>query len=186
MSKYLILILAICLSACEHQSKTTNKSETKGLAIGSSTHKPIDTDIKNDATEEPLTDDYEEFYVVIVDTNINYWYLHQKMKTLQKQFKLVIDTMGRFYNSTKDLIALPDDDEDEMFAGEYFPRRYPSCALSLEYLNYYYNPSNDKTIALVAGVFEQSASADSLLKLIVKNEPKAFKIKSEIYLGCMH
>ena len=42
------------------------------------------------------------------------------------------DTMGRFYNKFIDLIALPDDYENIMYAGQYFERREPTENLSLE------------------------------------------------------
>lgn len=67
-----------------------------------------------------------------------------------------------------------------------YPRRYPSKYLSLEYLNYYHDPSYEKTIALVAGVFENKMEADSARIDIIKFEQDAFIIEAEIYLGCMH
>ncbi|MEZ4805298.1 MAG: hypothetical protein R2852_07405 [Bacteroidia bacterium] len=94
--------------------------------------------------------------------------------------------MGRFYNSKKDLITLPDDDEDEVYAGDYFPRRYPSGYMSLEYLDFYQRAAREKTIALVTGIFETAIEADSALSVLQSMEKKAFKIKSEMYMGCMH
>ncbi|WP_262490545.1 hypothetical protein [Hymenobacter sp. CRA2] len=38
---------------------------------------------------------------------------------------LASDTLGRFFDEQKNLIRLPDDDEDELYAGDYFPRRCP-------------------------------------------------------------
>src|SRR5690606_14316138 len=102
-----------------------------------------------------------------------------------RQLSLSIDTMDRTYNSTKDLIALPDNHEDEIYAGDYFPRRFPSQELSLEYLSSFQD-AGQKTIALVTGIFETEREADSSLTVIRKEERNAFKTKSEIYLGCMH
>ncbi|MBX2930638.1 MAG: hypothetical protein KF781_01685 [Chitinophagaceae bacterium] len=87
------------------------------------------------------------------------------------------------------MIALPDDDEDEIYAGDYFPRRFPSETtenLSLEYLNFYQENARDKTIALVAGIYEKENSADSALIILKKVEQRGFKIKAKIYTGCMH
>jgi len=86
--------------------------------------------------------------------------------------------MGRFYNKKKNLIALPDNDEDEIYAGDYFPRRFPSDNLSLEYLNFYQRQAAEKTIALVTGIYETEKSADSALTVLHKPEKKVFKIKS--------
>ena len=108
------------------------------------------------------------------------------MFDLNGQLNIPIDTMGRFYNKTKNLIALPDDDEDELYAGDYFPRRFPSENLSLEYLDFYQKKAGDKTIALITGIYENEKSADSALTVLHKTEEKVFKIKADIYLGCMH
>jgi hypothetical protein len=94
--------------------------------------------------------------------------------------------MGRFYNKTKNLIALPDKDEDEIYAGDYFPRRFPSDNLSLEYLNFYQEQSGEKTIALVTGIYETERSADSALTVLRKTADKVFKIKAYIYVGCVY
>ena len=94
--------------------------------------------------------------------------------------------MGRFYNKAKDLIALPDDDEDELYAGDYFPKRFPSETLSLEYLNFYHQNSGVKTIALVTGIFESEKSADSVSLLLKTVENSVFKITAEMDISCMH
>ena len=94
--------------------------------------------------------------------------------------------MGRFYNKSKNLIALPDNDKDEIYAGDYFPRRFPSDNLSLEYLNFYQRQAGKKTIALVTGIYETEKGADSALAVLHRSEKKVFKIKADIYVGCMH
>jgi disulfide oxidoreductase YuzD len=81
---------------------------------------------------------------------------------------------------------LPDNDDDEMYAGVYFPRRYPSENLSLEYLDFYNRNADHKTIALVSGIYQSEKSADSLLSIIRKTDKKAYKLKSQVYVGCMH
>jgi hypothetical protein len=108
------------------------------------------------------------------------------MIDLKTKSKIPIDTMGRIYNKKKNLIALPDNDKDEIYAGEYFPRRFPSENLSLEYLNFYQKQAGEKTIALVTGIYETEKSADSVLTVLRKIEPRVFKIKADIYVGCMH
>ena len=73
-----------------------------------------------------------------------------------------------------------------MYAGDYFPRRFPSETLSLEYLSIYKSNTNEKTIAVVSGIFEQEKKADSSLKKIQKVFPKTFKLKAKIFVGCLH
>ena len=105
---------------------------------------------------------------------------------LKQQANLEIDTMGREYNRKKDLIALPENAEDEIYAGEYFPRRYTSRSLSLEYLDNYMEKALPKSIALVTGIYGSAAEADSGLKVMRRYSPKAFVVETELYLGCMH
>jgi hypothetical protein len=81
---------------------------------------------------------------------------------------------------------LPDNDEDEMYAGDYFPRRFPSHSLSLEYLALYYREAGEKTIALVTGIYETEKSADSSVAILQSIEKNVFKIKTNIYVGCLH
>ncbi len=86
------------------------------------------------AAQEPTDDLYMNAFVVVADTSHDYHELRTTMCSIAHQLGLQIDTMGRGYDAAKCLIALPIDDADELYAGEYFPRRYPSETLSLEYV----------------------------------------------------
>lgn len=126
------------------------------------------------------------YFLLVADTGLDYYALRQKMISLHSKLKIPIDTMGRFYNRSKDLIALPDNDEDEVYAGEYYPRRFPSDNLSVEYLNFYNKQSKEKTIALLTGIYETEKSADSALSIIKQVEQNAFIVEADIYIGCVH
>ncbi|OOQ58236.1 hypothetical protein BC343_11375 [Mucilaginibacter pedocola] len=140
-----------------------------------------------DSTESGIDDPdaFADYYVVVADTGLSYHELHTKMLALNQTLNTPIDTMDRGYNSKKDLIALPEDSDDDMYAGDYFPRRYPSSALSLEYMQFYKPNSAEKTIALVTGIYESKTSADSALNAL-KPSAGAFAVKAHIYVGCMH
>ncbi|MDX5419498.1 MAG: hypothetical protein LPK09_09795 [Hymenobacteraceae bacterium] len=130
--------------------------------------------------------DYETYFIVVADTGLNYAYLQSKMYSLSKRLESPIDTMDRFYDESKNLIKLPEDYEDEVFAGDYYPRRFPSKSMSLEYLDLYQRKAGEKTIALVTGIFASDASADSALAILKTAEPKGFKIQTSMYIGCIH
>lgn len=83
-------------------------------------------------------------------------------------------------------LILSESDEDEIYAGSYFPRRFPSENLSIEYLEFYDDKADSLTFALVSGIYETKSKADSALKAMKKFEPNAFLLKSRIYIGCMH
>ena len=131
-------------------------------------------------------EEYAMYYIVIADTGKLYGSLFESMNLLSKSLPLEVDLMGRSYNNKKDLIALPDNAEDEIYAGDYFPRRYPSKSLSLEYLDFYKAGAGNKTIALVSGIYETETKADSALDRLRMFEPGSFKLKSKVYIGCMH
>lgn len=127
-------------------------------------------------------------FIVISDTSQNYFELRQKMFDLNKKLKTEIDTMGREFNKKKKLICLPENHEDEIYAGDYFPRRYPSETLSLEYLIYYTNGKKptEGTIALVTTITDNKEKAEKKLAEVKKYSDGAFIVSSQIYMGCMH
>lgn len=138
---------------------------------------------------QELTDDeYMNAYVVVLDSSQNYYKLHKMMTEISTKQRIEIDLMGRSYSKEKNLICLPDDDEDEFYAGGYFPRRYPSENLSLEYLYFYEDEKkvDDKVIALVAMITDDKAEAEKYLTKIKKSAKNSFLINSKIYMGCMH
>jgi len=131
---------------------------------------------------------YMNAFIVIADSSQVYSELKLKMFNLKDKLNVEIDTMGRGYNKTKDLICLPENDEDEIYAGDYFPRRFPSETLSLEYLDYYDKKNGEKTIGLIVGIFQQKEklNAERLLKKLSEFFPNAYILNTDIYMGCMH
>lgn len=146
--------------------------------------------IKYDSVQGKSDEEYysevDTFFIVIADTGGNYDVLRQQMVSIAMAKNLTIDTMGRYYDAKKDLIQLPDDDEDEVYRGDYYPRRFPSNNLSIEYLSLYKPVSGEKTMAIVTSIFEDDHSADSAKQTLIHTYPKTFVIKAEIYTGCLH
>lgn len=186
MTRHIYIIFTVFLTACGTTSTDKNEAVIESTKTDTSTS--LQTNVATDSNiAEDNTDYYNAtYFVVVADTSQVYSILHKKMHDLSSKLKIPIDTMGRYYNKTKNLIALPDNDEDEIYAGDYFPRRFPSDYLSLEYLNFYQKQSGDKTIALVTGIYETEKSADSALNVLYKTVEKGFKIKADIYVGCLH
>ena len=131
----------------------------------------------------------QKVYIVVADTSHNYSELNSLMQKISKKFNLKIDTLGRTYDNNKNLICLPEDDEDGLYAGEYFPRRYSSDFLSLEYLDYFKVANlklEDKTIALVAMISSDKLASERLLTKIKYYSKNAFIYEGKIDIGCMH
>ncbi len=177
-----VLLLLLTLSFCRNK-------EQKDCCAGPQKQLLADTAIMEQLpgdTAVPIEDEMATYYIVVADTGADYYLLRTKMFDLHKQLQLDIDTLGRAYNPQSNLIALPENDEDEIYRGEYYPRRYPSKFLSLEYLSWYQDHNERKTIALVAGIYEDNESADSALLKLKKEGPQAFVLKARVYVGCMH
>lgn len=171
MKTVILPSLAIGLNGCGTNNKKNVETSSK---VGKAQY-ASDTDA-----------DHATYYVIIADTSLDYNFLHTKMFILNKELNISIDTMGRYFNKDKNRIVLPENDTDKMYAGEYYPRRDPSANLSLEYLSFYNSQAGEKTIALVAGIYETQKSADSALIVLKNKEKKTFRLKANIFIGCMH
>ncbi len=149
---------------------------------------PVHPDLDSIGTGEVLNEysDYVDMFVLVADTGNNYYDLRSIMFSSAEKLQQEVDTMGREFNSEKNLIALPLDSEDEMWAGDYYPRRFTSSHMSLEYLDYYEENAGDSTIVIVSGIYDMEASADSALAKLKTVLPSARLIKTKLYQGCMH
>ncbi len=179
-----LLLGTFCFSCGRPSGQPAIKDTTAVVSLAT------DTSVQKSLTDTSLNFNEEEAYanyqVIVIDTNNSYQLLNQKMFFLKDKLGMTVDSMGRYYNKQKDLIVLPDNDEDEMYAGEYFPRRELSKTLSLEYMNQYLPSSKPKTIGIIAGIYANALEADSAFVAVKQVAPKAFKLQSKIYIGCMH
>ncbi len=182
MRPALLLLLLILLSAC-NKSKSVHNDDLNAQAINDSSASII---VSESAIDSLANLDYTSYWIVIADTSLLYDPLLKKMGELSLKLNSPIDSMGRFYNRKKDLVALPDTDDDELYAGEYFPRRYESDYLSIEYLNWYNELSNEKMLVIMAGIFVNESTADTALNKLKLINTQALKFKSKLYTGCMH
>jgi hypothetical protein len=190
MKYVLILFSSFFLFACAskkvaEQNKRDEIAKENALSVSQSSKKEHASKSEVVAGES-LFNSIVHMYIVVADTGLNYNALNNRMRELSVSLQLPIDTLGRSYDSKKDLICLSKDDKDEQYAGKYIPRRYPAENLSLEYFLYYFEKSNPKTIAIVMGIYESEGAANAALLNLKKYQINAFKVKSKIDLGCMH
>lgn len=174
------MLAAGCSPATENM-RNEESSPAPPTTTETGTHDPMD--------DEQAEDEYMKAHVVIADTSRNYHVLRDRMFDLAGKLQFDIDTMGRGYDEAKNLICLPEIDEDELYAGSYFPRRFPGSALSLEYLGNYSpsdDPEDDGTIALVVAITEQKEEAEAVLAGVKEHAGGAYIIEALLYVGCMH
>ncbi|HBK71099.1 MAG TPA: hypothetical protein DDZ39_05480, partial [Flavobacteriaceae bacterium] len=131
-------------------------------------------------------EDYANAYIVIADSSPVYHALKGKMVDLKEKLGIKMDSLGREYNENKDLIRLPENHEDELYAGVYYPRRGYTELLSLEYLDYYDPKLKEKTIGLIVGILNIESEAKKLLVRVKEVSPNAFLLNKNLYIGCMH
>jgi hypothetical protein len=177
------LLVATFVASCGDNAQRTEGTTTNDTAA------PVAPPADTIATvaDTPIDGEHAIYYVTIVDTGSNYHVLDAKMYAISKTSGLKIDTMGRYYNKEKNRILLRDDDEDEMYRGEYFPRRSPETNLSIEYLDFFRNEAGYGTMALIAGIYETEREADSHMVMKLKpSAPGAFVMRASVYIGCMH
>ncbi len=165
MTRHIFIILAMLLTDCGTSPTDKNNREIQAGKVNMTDNLKTLVPRDGNQSEDGSENNNATYFVVIADTNQDYAILHRKMFDLSRKFNIPIDTMGRFYNKTKNLIALPDNADDEIYAGDYYPRRFPSDNLSLEYLDFYQRQAGGKTIALVTGIYEKDNSADSALNV---------------------
>ena len=110
MRPALLLLLLILLSAC-NKSKSVHNDDLNAQAINDSSASII---VSESAIDSLANLDYTSYWIVIADTSLLYDPLLKKMGELSLKLNSPIDSMGRFYNRKKDLVALPDTDDDEL------------------------------------------------------------------------
>ena len=180
-----LFVLASCDSTQTQESVLVASVQPYPVGVARA-DAPISTDSSMSDMENSYVEETATYYVVIADTSGSYQKLYGQMLSLHGSSRIPIDTMGRSYDKSKNLIALPGDDEDDVFAGDYYPRRFPSAALSLEYLGLYQEKAAERAMALVAGIYEQQSDADRAVSAIRQLNKKAFVVKSDMYIGCIH
>ena len=135
---------------------------------------------------EDHEDDYQVVYLVVVDTGLDYFSLNEKMYGIKNAFNMEVDTLGRFFNKITKKLILPEDSEDEIYAGDYIPRRDVSSSLSIEYFGFYTPTANDNAFALVAGIYPKKKEAMMVESRLKKSYETSFVIESKIFMGCSH
>lgn len=177
------LLIALLCSCGNTQNSNDAKDTTAVVPIKTDTIQAQDSSYNDPNT---TSDDYANYYLVIADTGTDYNSLDAAMYLLAKQTGLQVDTLNKYYNPKKKKIVLREDDDDEAYAGEYISVRFPTTTMSMEYLDSYTIQARAGTMCILGGIYETQHAADSVLAVVKPHAPKAFTLKSKIYIGCIH
>lgn len=121
-------------------------------------------------------------WILIGDTNRLYWPLLRHANEVAKTASIVFDSLERHYEPIKQTLVLDQTSDDELYRGEYFPRRMTGTYLSIEPYNTYFPESKSKSFVEVYGIYDQ---ADSAIKAM-QTYPQAHMRACKLFTGCLH
>ncbi|MBL7982191.1 MAG: hypothetical protein JNL52_10340 [Flavobacteriales bacterium] len=173
--------LLMLFVACRPEGSTTTAGPKSDLSDTT-----VALAIEDTANAWDPSENMVDLFMTIADTGRNYAVLHRQMQMLALVLPAEIDTMGRYYDPIRDSIMLPLDDEDEVYAGQYYPRRFEGKTLSIEYLDQYDATAAPGTMALVTGLWASDQQGDSAIEGLLKHMPRAYRVQARAYQGCMH
>lgn len=128
--------------------------------------------------------------LVIVGSHATYRAAVAAAKAFGAASGIAYESQGMIYDAKRGLI-LPDDDDDEIYAGHYVRRRYDTCGsrgnpcVTVERSDAY-EGFRPRLYIVVAGVVGRGAEADERLKLARKFVPSAYIKQTTLYMGCIH
>lgn len=182
MRVYTLFVAVLFLVSCNNNSvqQTPHKVDSNCALLPNSAMEKLDS------MADGGHDEMQEVWVLIGDTSQNYYALDAEMYLWAGDLDIEIDTMERYYNLKKKALITSEKSEDELYRGEYFPRRFPTETISIEYLYTYTQYTTANTFALVFGIYESEAEAKKALNKSIKVSQRAFVLTSYLYMGCIH
>lgn len=136
----------------------------------------------------------ENRYVIILSVYQSFDAAREDAVKIAKASRVPFSMEGRVFDKKRGLIY-PDNFDDEIFRGQYVARRYHTTVLKgsddeRAYLSVErsdgYDGFKKGFYIVVAGVHENSASAQAQTKRFTAWAPTAYAKKTKIYMGCMH
>lgn len=195
MKKIFVALLLVLLFSCANKEEPVAITSTfDTVAI---TEALTDTIIHQDSTDEGSDGEYQLNYIVCVEEGTGYFNLRNTALKVAKALNVRFDTLERGYSPEKQRICLPGNHPDEIYAGDYYLRRYDDGFVSIEMRNAYADTSllndthtsffSDTTKMFVfAAMSADKKVADSVADILKKQFGGTKIIISKLYMGCMH
>lgn len=185
MKQLLSCFIVIVFSACASKTPETIKSDkhdTVKIDQASAYGDTMKQSTVADTTESAI------YYIVEVAKGYNFDSLKNISANAVSILGSRFEMLDRIYKSGKGIIV-PDNSNDEIYSGEYYPRRPfdGQNFVSIEMANGF-NEKEADTLKMVsiAGIYSLKKQADSVVFLLKGKIPTTKAIKRGLYLGCMH
>jgi hypothetical protein len=149
--------------------------------------KSVAVTLPPDATDEFYTP-YVLGRVLVVSSHRSYAAAVRAAKSYGHEAGIPYDTRGMVFDDERGLIW-PDNDEDDIWAGQYAPRRddtagCPSGCVTVERSSAYTNFEPGLYI-VVAGIVDREEARERLT-MARRYAPYAYVKQTVLYMGCMH
>jgi len=128
------------------------------------------------------------YYIVEVATGHDFDSLKKFSANAVSILNSRFEMLDRIYKPGKGIIV-PENTNDEIYSGEYYPRRpfddqnFVSIEMSF---GFYHKEADTLKMVSIAGIYTLKSQADSVTLLLQDKIPTTKTIKQEMYLGCMH
>ena len=134
--------------------------------------------------EEVSDNSTVEMYIVVLSQSDDYAGLVKRAKGISSDTGIKYDGEGMVYDPKRGLI-IPDDSDDDMWAGSYYPRRYDSRFISIEYSKYYLDKPKGK-YAIIGFMDMKAREAKRMHQWFQKYVPDAVYSHKPFWQGCIH
>jgi hypothetical protein len=177
----LLILLAFAFSCNPNRNQKSEK-----LSQNDSTQ--TDSNLVEPPAQDIVDEEMQTAFMVILDSSTDYHALRSSAEKTATDYQLEFDTLEKQYYPDKNLWGVALWSEDEIYRGEYYPRRSDDekHPLSLEYQQWYDDRSREKNLVLMAGIFSFSLESEEYLNKFREKFPHAYILQKEIYMGCMH
>jgi hypothetical protein len=190
------LFMLIFFAACRNQTASDQSQLKDSVGTKDSAVSAADVSVNADSFDlddsagdldsTNMASEYQTFYLVTITEGNNYDSLLKVAQSAAKSLNLKVDLMNRRYDPEKGIVV-NDDDEDEMYRGEYYPRRSSGNFVSIEMKDAFIeNEKNHMRMLVISNIFGNASQADSVLSIAKSDFPSARAVKADLFMGCMH
>ena len=136
--------------------------------------------------EQEITDDmfYSARYILILKSTTDYNVALRFANESSKKLGLELKIEDIEYSKEKG-ICFSKDIDDELYKGEYAPRRYCGDYISLENSSAY-EGFVEGYIVVIAGIYQNKDDAELALRDVKESYPDAYVKKTNLWMGCIH